>query len=79
MKNQIVFPEFAEDGDEEAKVICWNAKVGDSVTEGDEVLELLTDKATFTVPAPITGVLSEINTPEDTVVKVGQVLGIIES
>jgi pyruvate/2-oxoglutarate dehydrogenase complex dihydrolipoamide acyltransferase (E2) component len=78
MKNQIVFPEFAEDGDEEAKVICWNAKVGDKVNEGDEVLELLTDKATFTVPAPKTGVLTEITTPENTIVKVGAVLGVIE-
>jgi pyruvate dehydrogenase E2 component (dihydrolipoamide acetyltransferase) len=77
MKSQIVFPEFAEDGDEEAKVITWNVKVGDKVNEGDEVIELLTDKATFTVPAPVSGTLTEINAPKDSIVKVGETLGVI--
>jgi|SaaInlStandDraft_1057018.scaffolds.fasta_scaffold599366_1 pyruvate/2-oxoglutarate dehydrogenase complex dihydrolipoamide acyltransferase (E2) component len=79
MTNKIVFPEFAEDGDEEAKVIAWNAKVGDKVEEGEEIIELLTDKATFTVPAPSSGILTEIKTPEESIVKVGAVLGSIEN
>lgn len=78
MKTDIVFPEFAEDGDEKAKVIQWNVQVGDSVQEGEDVLELLTDKATFTVPAPVSGTLCEIAKPVDYEVAVNDVLGSIE-
>lgn len=78
MKHEIVFPEFAEDGDEKAKVVAWNIKIGETVEEGDDIVELLTDKATFTVPAPATGKLTQITKELDTEVSVGEVLGILE-
>ena len=78
MTTDIVFPEFAEDGDEKAQLIKWLVPEGTKVEEDDEIMELLTDKATFTVPAPATGTLSYIAKEGDEV-SVNTVLGTIES
>ena len=79
MKVDILYPEFAEGGDEKAKVISWNFQEGASVEEGDEVLELLTDKATFTVPAPVSGRLLRQRVAVDDEVSGETVLGEIET
>jgi pyruvate dehydrogenase E2 component (dihydrolipoamide acetyltransferase) len=78
MKTDIVFPEFAEDGDEKAQLIKWLVEEGQEVEEDQEIMELLTDKATFTVPAPTTGRLSHL-AKEGEEVSVNTVLGTIES
>ena len=71
----ITIPEFAEDGDEKLQLLKWNASEGQRVHEGDEIVELLTDKATFTIPAPVTGVLQSILVGEGAEVSAGCVLG----
>jgi pyruvate dehydrogenase E2 component (dihydrolipoamide acetyltransferase) len=78
LKTDIVFPEFAEDGDERAKVVAWLVEAGQTVKEDDEIVELLTDKATFTVPSPASGRV-EIAIPEGKEISVNTVLGHIES
>lgn len=78
MTTDIVFPEFAEDGDEVAKVVSWMVEPGSKVEEDEEVLELLTDKATFTVPAPAKGVVEAL-VKEGDEITVGTVLGRIRS
>jgi pyruvate/2-oxoglutarate dehydrogenase complex dihydrolipoamide acyltransferase (E2) component len=74
MVTDIVFPEFAEDGDERAKVISWLVEEGQPVEENDEVVELLTDKATFTVLSPAKGTLKILITP-GTEISVNAVMG----
>jgi len=76
MSTDIIFPEFAEDGDERAKVIAWLVPEGEKVKEDDEVVELLTDKATFTVPSPCDGML-KYNVKEGQEISVHTVLGTI--
>ena len=44
---------------EDAEVLRWLKAVGDTVTEGEPILELETDKATGEVEAPASGVLAE--------------------
>jgi pyruvate dehydrogenase E2 component (dihydrolipoamide acetyltransferase) len=78
MTTDIVFPEFAEDGDERAKVVAWLIPEGQKVAEDDEVVELLTDKATFTVPSPSTGIL-KYSVKEGQEIDVHTVLGTITS
>lgn len=58
------------------ELIKWNFTPGDIIDEGDEILELVTDKAAFPVESPIKGVLQEILVQSGTVVT-GQVLGIL--
>lgn len=74
MVTDIVFPEFAEDGDERAKVISWLVEEGQAVEENDEVVELLTDKATFTVLSPAKGTVKIKVTP-GTEISVNAVMG----
>ena len=74
---EIKLPPIAE-GVEKANVSYWHHSVGDSVKEGEDLVELVTDKATFNLPAPASGVLKEIVVSEGDEVKPGQVLGKIE-
>jgi 2-oxoglutarate dehydrogenase E2 component (dihydrolipoamide succinyltransferase) len=48
----------------EATVSTWFKKVGDAVKQDEMLCELETDKVSVEVPAPVTGVLSEILAPE---------------
>ena len=63
----------------EAKVIQWLKSVGDIVVADDAIVEVATDKVDSEVSAEFEGVLVEIFTPEDTVIKVGEVMAVIET
>lgn len=70
-------PELTE-GVNEAVVSFWHFKEGDTVKEGDELVEMATDKAAFNVPSKTSGVLKKIAAKEGDTVKVGDILAIIE-
>lgn len=74
---ELKLPELTE-GVNEAVVSFWHFKEGDSVKEGDEIVEMATDKAAFNVPCKISGVLKKIVAQEGDTVKVGEILAIIE-
>ncbi len=61
----------------EATVVSWLKKVGDPVKVGEAIVEVETAKAILSVDSPFAGVLVEILTPADTVVKMGQQLAVI--
>lgn len=69
----VALPPLAE-GVDKASVSYWYRNVGDSVKEGEDLVELVTDKATFNMPSPVSGVLKEVLVSEGEEVKVGQVL-----
>ncbi|MBU4176181.1 MAG: hypothetical protein HQ566_04745 [Candidatus Omnitrophica bacterium] len=74
---ELKLPELAE-GVNEAVVSFWHFKEGDSIKEGDEVVEMATDKAAFNVPSKASGQLKKIVAKEGETVNVGGVLAIIE-
>ena len=61
----------------EATVGQWLKKAGDSINADEPVVELETDKVSVEVPAPASGVLSEITVKEGETVEVGALLGMI--
>ncbi len=61
----------------EATVVKWYKRVGDPVAKGEAVVDVETDKAVSAIESPIDGVLGQIVEPEGTVIKLGQLLGII--
>ena len=61
----------------EATVGQWFKQAGDAVTADEPLVELETDKVTVEVPAPASGVLSEIVVKAGDTVAVGSVLGAI--
>jgi len=74
---KIVLPELSE-GVQKATVSYWYFKTGEKVNEKDDLVELTTDKATFNLPSPSSGVLTEIVFSEGQTVKPGDILGVIE-
>lgn len=56
----------------------WYAEAGDAVLEGERVVEILCDHATFEVIAPATGRLAEKRVFPREPVAPGMVLGLIE-
>src|SRR3954471_21761597 len=62
----------------EATVSRWLKNEGDQVAEGDNLVELETDKITVEVPALSSGVLTKRAVNEGDVVTVDQLLGELE-
>jgi len=77
MPSNIVVPEVGE-SIVDARVAKWLRKEGDTVSAGDPLVELETDKIDLEVGAPQAGVLSQIQRKEGEDVKVGEVLGVID-
>ena len=66
-------------GDVDAvSVVAWQCSVGSHVEVGDDLVEVETEKTTFIVPAPASGVLSEVRATKGSKVRVGELLGSIE-
>ena len=74
MSEKIVVPVLGE-SITEATVSKWLKNEGESVEIDEPIVELETDKVNLEVPSPISGVLSEINSKDGTVVEVGALLG----
>lgn len=74
---KVTLPELAE-GVEEATVSYWHFEQGNDIKEGEDLVELVTDKATFNLPSPCTGTLIEVLSVEGDTVKVGETLAIIK-
>ena len=72
----IILPELGE-GITKATVAFWHSKTGDQVQEGDDVVELETDKATFNVPAPASGIIKKIFFKEGQEARIGEVLAVL--
>ncbi len=70
-------PELGE-GIEKATVACWHYKVGDRVTQDDDVVEVVTDKAVFNVVSGSSGILRGILVRDGQEVKIGEALAEIE-
>ena len=61
----------------EATVATWFKKLGETVSTDEMICELETDKVTVEVPAPISGVLSEIIANEGETVAVNALLAVL--
>jgi 2-oxoglutarate dehydrogenase E2 component (dihydrolipoamide succinyltransferase) len=62
----------------EATIISWLKNVGDVVDAEETLLEVATDKVDSDVPSPVSGVVTEIRFGKGDIVKVGEVLAVIE-
>jgi 2-oxoglutarate dehydrogenase E2 component (dihydrolipoamide succinyltransferase) len=77
VKKEIAVPSVGESVTQ-GILAAWLKAAGDLVEEGSDIFELETDKATVTVPAPVSGVLS-IAVTAGTEVTIGQVVGSIDT
>ena len=74
MATEIKVPALGE-GVEGGKVISIEVAAGDSVSEGQTLLELETGKATVEVPSPADGVIESLSVSEDDELSVGDLIG----
>ncbi|GBF49750.1 biotin-requiring enzyme [Leptospira ryugenii] len=63
---------------EKIELIRWSVEAGAFVEEGEELIELVTDKAAFPVESPYKGKLKEIRVKAGSIVKKGEILGVLE-
>jgi 2-oxoglutarate dehydrogenase E2 component (dihydrolipoamide succinyltransferase) len=77
MAVNIVVPEMGESV-VDARVARWLKKAGDTVTVGEALVELETDKVDIEVAASKSGVLATITHADGADVKIGDVLGTID-
>lgn len=75
---KIVLPAMGE-GVIEATINKWLVSKGSIVKEDDPLVEVATDKVDSEVPSPGSGVLAEILAAEGSVVKVGEVIAMLDS
>ncbi len=75
----VTLPSLGDDAGDKATVSVFFRDPGDEIKEGDDLVEMVTDKATFNVPSPAAGVLKRILVKEDQKVQVGRPLAVIET
>ncbi|MAE56859.1 MAG: branched-chain alpha-keto acid dehydrogenase subunit E2 [Euryarchaeota archaeon] len=76
-KHVFKLPDVGE-GVVEGEIVDWKVKAGDSVTEDQPLVDLMTDKATVAIPSPVSGkVISTTGKPGD-MVAVGAELIVFE-
>ncbi len=63
----------------EGTVVAWRVEVGDPIAADETICEISTDKIDTEVPAPVSGVVTEILVGVDTTVEVGTVLARIST
>jgi len=76
-KFEFKLPDIGE-GVTEGEIVAWLIKVGDDVTENQDMVEVMTDKATVTIPAPKSGRVAELRGEAGTTVPVGHVLVVLD-
>ncbi len=76
MATELTMPKFGETM-EEGTVSDWKVKEGQSIEEGDIVLEIETDKSLLEVESPASGTVTKILVPEGETVPVHTPLAVI--
>lgn len=78
MHIEVRLPDLGDDAEQQVTVSAWMTEVGSSLQEGDDLLEITTDKAAFCVPSPRAGTLIETRVSDEDTVQVGDVICIFE-
>ena len=63
---------------EEGRIVAWLKKEGDTVEQGEIIMEVETDKATMEVESTESGVVKKILVPEGETVPVNTPLALID-
>jgi 2-oxoisovalerate dehydrogenase E2 component (dihydrolipoyl transacylase) len=71
-------PDIGE-GIAEAEIVAWHVKVGDRIAEDDPLCDMMTDKATVEMTAPVAGTLVEVAGEVGDQIAIGSVLAVFET
>jgi pyruvate/2-oxoglutarate dehydrogenase complex dihydrolipoamide acyltransferase (E2) component len=73
----VTLPPLAE-GVNKANISFWYKQPGEAIKTGEDLVELVTDKATFNMPSPAGGTVKELLVNEGESAAVGQTIAVIE-
>jgi pyruvate dehydrogenase E2 component (dihydrolipoamide acetyltransferase) len=76
MPTNVIMPAL-ELAQESGKVLHWLKSAGDTVTKGEPLVEIETDKVTTEIEAPASGVLGDVTARDGDAVPVGQTIALI--
>jgi 2-oxoisovalerate dehydrogenase E2 component (dihydrolipoyl transacylase) len=71
-------PDIGE-GIAEAEIVAWHVKVGDQVSEDQQLADMMTDKATVEMESPVAGKVLELAGAVGDQVAIGSVLVVLET
>jgi 2-oxoglutarate dehydrogenase E2 component (dihydrolipoamide succinyltransferase) len=63
----------------EATLLQWHKKVGEAVTRDENLIDVETDKVVLELPAPESGVITQIVKPDGSTVGSGEVIAVIDT
>jgi 2-oxoglutarate dehydrogenase E2 component (dihydrolipoamide succinyltransferase) len=63
----------------EATLLQWHKKVGDAVTRDENLIDVETDKVVLELPAPESGVITQIVKPDGSTVGSGEIIAVIDT
>ena len=72
-------PDIGAETSDKIVVSFWHVEEDEEFVEGNDLMEVSTNKATFNIPAPGTGKLIEILVQEGDTVEPGDVIAILET
>ncbi len=79
IQREFELPDLGMETGEEITISFWHIEEDEEFEEGDDILEVFTDKANFNITAPNTGKLIGILAQEGDAITVGDVIAIIET
>jgi pyruvate/2-oxoglutarate dehydrogenase complex dihydrolipoamide acyltransferase (E2) component len=74
---EVTLPRVGETVDS-VYLVAWLKSVGDVVAEGEDLLEVETDKAQVAVPSPAAGTIKQLLFEVDAEISTGAVIAILE-
>ena len=78
MRVEVKVPQLSESV-AEATLLTWNVKVGEAVKQGQNLIDIETDKVMMELPAPGNGVLAQIVREAGSAVKSGELIAVIDT
>ena len=77
MRTEFKLPDIGE-GIAEAEIVAWHVQVGDRVEEDDPLCDMMTDKATVEMTAPVAGTVVAVAGAVGDQIAIGSVLAVFE-
>ncbi len=77
-KYEFKLPDIGE-GIAEAEIVAWHVKIGDTISEDQQIADMMTDKATVEMESPVAGKVVQLAGEVGDQIPIGSVLAVIET
>ncbi len=78
MNVEVELPDLGDDGGDRATICEWRFDEGDFVEKDEHLVEVMAGDETIDIPSPASGVLAEQTVEEGDLVRIGDVIAILE-